>query len=1440
MRSGFFQLLLDDETKDLTSFWWNGTLYRFTRAPFGLRQLPAIFCGVMLQQLQKAGLMDCTKCYVDDIVVHSRTAAEHIQHVKAVFDMLLSCGLKAHPEKSLFMTDTVEFLGFDVSRHGLTPAQAKVKAFQELRYPDNLEECMTVMGKLRYYGCFCEHFSARAEPILRLLKKGAVYDFGPEQRAAMDSIRNEICKEGKALKRYDPARPVYLHVDFSNVGLGAVLSQTDSSGQEYMVACCSRSLNKHERNYSSYKGECLAAVWGCKIYRHFLHGRRFTIVTDHEPLKWLMTSATLEGAHARWACMLQEYDFDIVHRPGALNGNADTLSRMPLPSSADTTGARLDHDVAVQCAILQRTSGYVAYHAAIATGPADVLGNYDITHLNTTPQPSSARRMVTHGIILYEPFGGLCAALEAVLRNGIRVHRYYYSDISLPAQLVAAHRIQQLSILYPNQLPPSATADWNCLPMDVTQVTSQHLHAASGGSAQQWLVVAGPECKDFSPAGYSRGWDGKHSHTLTACIRIIGYLQQLHRKQPPLYIIENAAMQYNFRSQTIREEVFPAVCNMIGTPVMLDAAQFGALAHRCRNFWQNFSAPGSLGTSLATVTRPAGLQVQDILGPGRTCAAVDYGDRYPFYPCNTKGGVRSALPTLVAYPMSRAFLADKPGAVYDTTTTAMGVVGFTEPNPEERELALGYARGATAAPAVTTAQRHIVTGNCMDQHCLSHLVRHCLVTSSVSHLSCPFSPPGQAPALTPASALPPSDPTHLSSQVAWLLACRALHSSATLEGESGPSPYMLQADVSEEEPEGVSPSSAFAGNKKLTRVAQIQDMGMVDIHDDAATLAYLRTGRMSDTATRVMSRRVIRRAWNYSLKEGPGDGFTILRRMADGTTRVVPPPADRQAITEHAHLTSGHFGARRTSHLLLINYWWNGVMKQAGETVGRCEVCDRVKASFNTQPAQLNPLPIEGLFYRWSMDLCGPFPVSDRGNRFVAVMIEHFSKTIVLEPLQSKQAKDTCYAYEHGVLSRYGSCAELVTDRGGEFEGEFHACMERNFIDHRRTSANHPQADGLAERCVQTVKRSVRRYIEDQKVLTTWDEHLPYLQLGYNCSKQQSSGHSPYHLLYAREPHFPSGALAQQMAPVLSFDNLQAADAVIEIARRSAMIKAMVPLIASRLAVAQQRDKLRYAQIRSGAYLPLVRKFSVGDYVYLRRPNQASTLQMQAQQLIVRVVKVTANGTVTVMGRCGNTRTIHISSIAPCHLPHLDGTVDPSLAIPPADMCCEVCRLPDNDAVMLLCDFCNSGWHTYCLEPPLAEVPPASETWLCPHCLSAGVTHLQLKDVARDRARSRTAAPPAETSDKLFAQKHLSADKHALDQQGLVIRRVNTKRGGKEVVRWGTVTVREPHFRPHYFNIIYDDGSSEIVDARGLRVLRPFARGHPRPSELAELQATAN
>jgi hypothetical protein len=70
-------------------------------------------------------------------------------------------------------------------------------------------------------------------------------------------------------------------------------------------------LNKHERNYPSYKGELLALAWAVRMFRQHLHGVKFRLITDHQPLKWLMDARDLNGQYARWQMLLQEYDFQI-------------------------------------------------------------------------------------------------------------------------------------------------------------------------------------------------------------------------------------------------------------------------------------------------------------------------------------------------------------------------------------------------------------------------------------------------------------------------------------------------------------------------------------------------------------------------------------------------------------------------------------------------------------------------------------------------------------------------------------------------------------------------------------------------------------------------------------------------------------------------------------------------------------------------------------------------------------------------------------------------------------------------------------------------------------------------------------------------------------------------------------------------------------------------
>jgi hypothetical protein len=87
-------------------------------------------------------------------------------------------------------------------------------------------------------------------------------------------------------------------------------------------------------------------VWGVQTFKHYLEPTRFRLVTDHEPLTWLMQARNLTGKHARWGVVLSQFDFDIEHRAGARNQCADVPSRFPLPSTMDNTGARLDGDCA--------------------------------------------------------------------------------------------------------------------------------------------------------------------------------------------------------------------------------------------------------------------------------------------------------------------------------------------------------------------------------------------------------------------------------------------------------------------------------------------------------------------------------------------------------------------------------------------------------------------------------------------------------------------------------------------------------------------------------------------------------------------------------------------------------------------------------------------------------------------------------------------------------------------------------------------------------------------------------------------------------------------------------------------------------------------------------------------------------------------------------------
>ena len=417
------------------------------------------------------------------------------------------------------------------------------------------------------------------------------------------------------------------------------------------------------------------------------------------------------------------------------------------------------------------------------------------------------------------------------------------------------------------------------------------------------------------------------------------------------------------------------------------------------------------------------------------------------------------------------------------------------------------------------------------------------------------------------------------------------------------------------------------------------------------------------------------------------------------------------------------------------------------------------------------------------------------------ICIEHLSKHVELIPIPDKEPSTTARAFLTHVLGRFGACAQVVTDRGTEWEGEFAQLLARCYIDPRKTSAGHPQSDGLTERCVATIKQALRKMCEERASVRDWDEYLGWIGLGYRCSKQRATGMCPYEVLYARQPVVPPAVFERWEEPLDLSDPVLAAQLVLA---RAKLAREHEVVAAANLRIAQHRDTLRYAYTRSGKFVPRLVKFQVGDYVYVQRGERTDTLQIAARPDILRIKELRPDGVVVLQGRCGTTKKVQVSQLAPCHLPDIDGTIDPAAQRFDADWRCEVCSLPQPEDSMLLCDWCNSGWHMECLTPPLGEVPPG--VWLCPYCVEDGVQPKAV-EFRQQAAQALVEAPPDMSTVLHPTSATKQRDRRAAALHGRLVVRPFKAGRGRVTPKWGLVHFTSPEHRPAYFKVVYEDGS---------------------------------
>ena len=326
----------DDQHK--TAFITPMGLYEYQRMPFGLSNAPATFQRLMGRVFREE-ILQILLVYLDDVVVYSRSVQEHFQRLEKVFQKLREHGLKLSASKCSFFRKEVKFLGHIVSAQGIKTDPEKIVAVQAWPTPKTLLELRQFLGLASYYRRFVSGFAEIAAPLHELvgLLTGANKGKRRTQIGSLWKSNHEAAF--KELKAKLTSAPILgyanfndsfiLETDASHEGLGAILSQVQE-GVPRVIAYISRGLRKNERNasnYSSKRLEMLALTWAVEKLRDYLLPCSFVVLTDSNPLTYLMSKNKLSAMDQRWASTLASYNFTFKYRPGKENKGADALSR---------------------------------------------------------------------------------------------------------------------------------------------------------------------------------------------------------------------------------------------------------------------------------------------------------------------------------------------------------------------------------------------------------------------------------------------------------------------------------------------------------------------------------------------------------------------------------------------------------------------------------------------------------------------------------------------------------------------------------------------------------------------------------------------------------------------------------------------------------------------------------------------------------------------------------------------------------------------------------------------------------------------------------------------------------------------------------------------------------------------------------------------------------
>ncbi|GJX25436.1 reverse transcriptase domain-containing protein [Tanacetum coccineum] len=389
--SGYFQIPIDPNDQEKTTFTCPYGTFAYRRMPFGLCNAPGTFQRCMMAIFHDM-IEKTMEVFMDDFSVFGSSFSTCLTHLEKMLKRCEDTNLALNWEKSHFMVKEGIVLGHKISKSGIEVDRAKIDVIAKLPHPTTVKGVRSFLGHAGFYRRFIQNFSKIARPMTHLLEKETPFYFSKECIEAFITLKKNLT-EAPILIAPDWNEPFELMCDASDFALGAVLGQRHEKHFR-PIHYASKTMNEAESRYTTTEKEMLAVVYAFEKFRSYLVMNKCTVYTDHSALKYLFAKKDSKARLLRWVLLLQEFDFDVVDTKGAENLAADHLSRLENPHKNELDPKEINEKFPLETlssiAVLDASTPWFAdianYHA----------GNFVIKGMSTQARKEISSKDVKH------------------------------------------------------------------------------------------------------------------------------------------------------------------------------------------------------------------------------------------------------------------------------------------------------------------------------------------------------------------------------------------------------------------------------------------------------------------------------------------------------------------------------------------------------------------------------------------------------------------------------------------------------------------------------------------------------------------------------------------------------------------------------------------------------------------------------------------------------------------------------------------------------------------------------------------------------------------------------------------------------------------------------------------------------------------------------------